>query len=394
MTGSTTAASPPLLFEGEPSLAWRIEDLHNLLRWAAERKASDIALTSGILPRVRIHGRWTVVGRHVVEAQSSLIPLLAETFRSPDAWARLQGREFLDYAYEVPTPGQVWLKKRFRVNATACRDRSSIGLSIVMRTIPDEPPRLSDMDLPQALRDVLFPNNGLVLVTGVMGSGKSTLLSAVLREIVEVTDKHIITYEAPTEFDLMALNDKSQSGAFVVQSEVGMHIKSFRDAPVNSTRRAADVVLYGEARDPETVGGMIEQAEVGTAVYATAHTPGVSSTPGRVINVFKAEDQPSMAAGFLGAIRLIVQQRLLKTPDGQRVAVREWLSFDDEMRKEMLGLRVADLYPYLEGKVHERGMPLLRSAEELYRQGRISESEIEQIRAEKKVEAAALEARS
>lgn len=375
-----------LLFEAEPALAWKRADVDALLLWAAERGASDIAISSGIRPRIRLQGRWLRVGLRRVETQSSMVPVLIETTRAQDAWARLQGREFLDFAYDVALPGTPWKKRRFRVDATACRDGNGVGVSIVFRTIPELPPRLDELGIEAALRDALFPNNGLVLITGVMGSGKSTTLAAVLREVVETTDKQVITYEAPIEFDLMALNDQTNSGGFVVQSEIGSHLASFDVAPKNSTRRAADVVLYGEARDPETVGGMIEQAEVGTAVYATAHTPSVASTPGRVINVFGSQDQPSMAAGFLGAIRLIVQQRLLKTYDGKRVAVREWLAFDDSMRKDILSMTLPKLYGYLEEKVQERGMPLLRSAEALYARGLLLDSEIEQIRAEKRAE--------
>ncbi|NNM65064.1 MAG: Flp pilus assembly complex ATPase component TadA [Burkholderiales bacterium] len=378
-----------LLYEREPALAWRRDDLDAFLLWAADLGASDIVLTSGIKPRVRLHGRWLRVGVRTVETQASMVPALIETTRAQDAWARVQGREFMDYAYEVPLPGTPWKKRRFRVDATACRDGNGVGLSIVFRTIPSLPPRMDDLGIEAQLRGALFPNNGLVLVTGVMGSGKSTTLAAVLREIIETTDKHVLTFEAPTEFDLMSLNDTTGAGAFVVQSEIGLHLSSFDVAPKNSTRRAADVVLYGEARDPETVGGMIEQAEVGTAVYATAHTPSVAATPGRVINVFPSDDQPSMAAGFLGAIRLIVQQRLLKTCDGKRVAVREWLAFDETMRTEMLSMPLSGLYAYLDRKVHECGMPLLRSAKRLFDAGIIEETEYVQIVAEKRLEAVA-----
>lgn len=376
----------PLLYPAEPPLAWRRADLDAYLLWASDAGASDIVMSSAIRPRLRLQGRWRQAGVRHIETQASMVPLLIETTRAQDAWARLQGREFLDYAYEVPLPGTPWRKRRFRVNATACRDGNGVGVSLVFRTIPDLPPRIADLDVPDALVKELYPGNGLVLVTGVMGSGKSTTLSAVLRELAETTDRFIITFEAPIEFDLMALNDQAENGAFVVQSEIGLHLGRFEDAPKNSTRRAADVVLYGEARDRATVGGMIEQAEVGTAVYATAHTPSVAATPGRVINVFPSEDQPSMAAGFFGAIRLIVQQRLLKSPQGGRVAVREWLAFDDGMRKDLMGMPLSKVYHYLEEQTQRKGMPLLRAAEALYAQGRVIEEDLEQIRAEKRME--------
>lgn len=376
-----------MLFAAEPRTKWLPQDVDALLLWAAEIGASDIVLASGIRPRIRLHGAWRSVGNRPLETESSLRYILDEVTRSKDAWARLQGREFLDPSYEVAVPGDREKRKvRFRLNATACRDGADIGISLVFRTIPEVPPKLDALGVESDLRPFFFPNNGLVLVTGVMGSGKSTLLGGVMREIVETTDKHILTYEAPVEFDLMRLNDTTGSGAFVVQTEIGRHVESFKVAPKNSTRRAADVVLYGEVRDVETVGGMIEQAEVGTTVYATLHTPSVASTPGRIINMFPAEDKPSMSAGFLGSIRLIVQQRLLKTRDKKRCAVREWLAFDEGMRKSMLGMALADLHVYLDEQVERRGMPLLRSAQRLFDDGILLESELEQVEAEKRAE--------
>lgn len=383
------AASPGMVFPSEPALSWSIRDLDAYLLWASDAGCSDIVLSSGIRPRLRLQGRWRQAGVRPVETQASLVPLLSDTTRAPDAWARLQGREFLDYAYEVALPGAPWRKRRFRVNATACRDGHGVGVSMVFRTIPDLPPKLADLGIPEALAREMYPGNGLVLITGVMGSGKSTTLAAVLREIIETTDRFVITFEAPIEFDLMALNDVAENGAFIVQSEIGAHLARFEDAPKNSTRRAADVVLYGEARDRATVGGVIEQAEVGTAVYATAHTPSVAATPGRVINVFPSEDQPSMAAGFFGAIRLIIQQRLLKTPSGGRVAIREWLAFDDGMRKDLMGMPLSRVYHYLEEQTHKKGMPLLRAAQEMYDKGLVLEEDMEQIRAEKRMGEAA-----
>ena len=378
--------SDVVLFPGEPALAWRKSDLDAFLMWASEIKASDIVLGSGVKPRISLFGRWRAVGARRVETQSSMIPILIETSRAQDAWARLQGGEAMDYAYEVALPGTPWKKLRFRVNATACRDGLGVGASIIFRTIPGVPPKIADYGIEPELERHCYPNNGLVLVTGVMGMGKSTFLSAILRQIIETTDRKVDTYEAPIEFDLSALNDLSAHGGFVTQSEIGLHLKSFKDAPRNSTRRAANVVLYGEARDPETVGGMVEQAEIGTAVYATAHTPSVALTPGRVINVFPSDDQPSMQAGFLSAIRLIVQQRLLKTRDGKRAAVREWLAFDDTMRKDLLAMPVSQIYSYLEERVQDSGMPLLRSAERLLADGLLLEEDVAQIRVEKRTE--------
>ena len=145
----------------------------------------------------------------------------------------------------------------------------STGVKIVFRTIPSMPPVLEDLNVEQGILDHAMPSNGLVLVTGVMGSGKSTLLAAILRRIIETGGRNVSTYEAPIEFDFDAVPNP---GGPVSQSTIPEHLKSFLTATRNSTRTAPDVVLIGESRDPDTLRGMMESAEIGVAAYSTVHT--------------------------------------------------------------------------------------------------------------------------
>ena len=185
------------------------------------------------------------------------------------------------------------------------------------------PPVLEDLQVEPGILEHAFPSNGLVLVTGVMGSGKSTLLAAILRHIIEQGGRNVITYEAPIEFDFTTIPN---AGGPVSQSAIPDHLQSFLKATRNSTRAAPDVVLIGESRDPETLRGMIESAEIGVAAYSTVHTRSVPETLSRIINVFPVEERLQVSATLLSCLRLVVSQRLLPLPDGKgRTALREYL---------------------------------------------------------------------
>lgn len=320
------------LYRDEPVTYWLPEDFDVFLRWAAEQGASDIS----VVPRnplwLRIHGRWRQATKRAVSSDE-IMPLIDTLARSPAASARIKGGEDLDFSHEVKIDRIQ--RKRFRVNATACRDGWGIGANLVLRLIPALPPQIEALEIEPALLEHLFPPSGLVLVTGVMGSGKSTLLSACLRRIIETGGRFTITYEAPIEFDLMSI---PQAGGPVVQSEIPSQLVDFARAPRNAARRAADVILVGESRDRETLRSMIESAEIGVAAYSTVHTRSVADTPSRIINVFPIDEQPGIAAALFSALRVIVQQRLIPRQDGNgRVALREYLVFDESQRRELMG---------------------------------------------------------
>ena len=167
-----------------------------------------------------------------------------------------------------------------------------------------------------------------------MGSGKSTLLAAILRDIIEKGGRHVSTYEAPIEFDFDAIPNP---GGPVSQSTIPEHLKSFLTATRNSTRTAPDVVLIGESRDPDTLRGMIESAEIGVAAYSTVHTRSVPETISRIINVFPIGERLQITATLISSLRLIISQRLLPLADGSgRIALREYLAFTPEIREALL----------------------------------------------------------
>jgi defect in organelle trafficking protein DotB len=371
-----------LKYGQEPVARWMPDDFARLLRWGAESGMSDLTIYPKSPVWIRLNGKWLQATERNV-ATEELFYILEAISRNDAASAQIKSGSDLDFAYEIQIARGI--RKRFRVCATACKDGWGTGVSMVFRTIPEHPPSMQDLKIEKEIIDAAFPNNGLVLVTGTMGSGKSTTLAAMLRHIGQHHSKHIVTYEEPIEFDLMSLPDLSGP---LIQSAVPQHIDNFLSGIRNATRRAPDVILVGESRDPETLRGMIEAAEIGVTAYSTVHTRSVSETPTRIINVFPSEQQQQIASTMLASLRLIIQQRLVPSTKGGRVAIREYLSFTPEIRRELMKTRISDLIPTIDRFVIEKGQPLLKAAAELYTGGIIENQYYQQLIKERQADKA------
>lgn len=369
------------IYSHEPPARWNPLDFEKLLLWAVRERTSDIKLVPGNPVWARIHGRWQGVSTRALST-GEIAEILDHLSRNRAAVAAVKGGKDIDFGAEVAEDRL--RKHRFRGNATGCRDGWSAGIEITLRTIPDLPPPIDALQLEPALMEAAFPHNGLVLVTGTMGSGKSTLLAAILRHIGETQPRAISTFEAPIEFDLAL---KSASGP-ITQSEIPTHFEAFVRAARNAARRASDVILVGESRDKETLATMIEAAEIGPAVYSTVHTRSVAATPARIINVFGADEQNQIKAMLLSSLRLIVQQRLEPAFDpatglpAGRVALREFLKFDSDIREELLLTPFMELGPAIQRLVEERGQSLLVDARRKFEEGRISGESVAKIQQE------------
>lgn len=355
---------------------WLKDDIDLFLKWASEQGASDINLLpkSGIW--IRVDGIWKKVTQRLITTDE-IMNLIDELSYNASGSASIRGGYDYDFAYELKIDNIKRL--RFRVNASGCKDGWSFGTSMVIRTIPSLPPKLEDLNVEKEIYDAAFPQNGLVLVTGVMGTGKSTLLASMLRFIRENQPRHILTYEAPIEFDLMGIPNGLGP---LVQTEIPLHLKDFTDAPRNAARRAADVILVGESRDQETLKGMIEAAEIGVCAYSTVHTRGVAETPSRIINVFPKDMQNQITSTLISSLRLIIQQRLLPSTQGGRIALREYLVFDANLRHELLSENVEHLIPIIQDMLEKKGQTLLEDARLKFEEGLISEESFRQIKKE------------
>ncbi|MEE9452045.1 MAG: Dot/Icm type IV secretion system ATPase DotB, partial [Gammaproteobacteria bacterium] len=261
---------------------------------------------------------------------------------------------------------------RYRVNGTACMVEGHDGIQITLRTIPTTPPRLSDLNLPQAILDVIAPQEGTVFITGATGSGKSTLLAAIIRELIERKDSNrkVLTYEAPIEF---VFDEIVTTSAVVSQTEIPRHLPSFAAGIRNALRRKPRLIMVGECRDNETISAALEAALTGHPVYTTLHTAGVTETMRRLIASFPGEDRQSRIVDIIETIRLCIWQKLVPSTDGKRVALREYLTFDEKTRDHLLGQDPNKINQAIRRLLKEQGQPLIVDAKEKYKQGIISE---------------------
>jgi twitching motility protein PilT len=279
-----------------------------MLREMLEAKASDLHLSAGNHPIMRVHGEIHFGTQHPV-LRSEDVSALVEEIMSDKAKKDFAELRDCDFAYEIPGLA------RFRVNVF--EDRNGVGS--VMRQIPIEILSVEKLGLPKACIDLCWLNKGLVVVTGPTGSGKSTTLAAMIDFINKNRSDHIITIEDPVEF--VHKNAK----CLVNQREVGLHTKSFKAALRAALREDPDIVLVGEMRDLETIAIAIETAETGHLVFGTLHTTTAVSTVDRIIDQFPTDRQAQIRVMLSESLKGVVAQVLCKKLGGGRVAAHEIL---------------------------------------------------------------------
>lgn len=284
-------------------------DMAHLLITTIEKKASDLHLTVGDPPMVRLHGLIQPMDGNDEpftreDIHTSLYEILSEEQRK-----RLERDKEVDFALELKNVG------RFRVNLFYTRR----GEGAAFRYIPSKIKTLKELDLPEGtLHEICDRKKGLILVTGPTGSGKSTTLAAMIDYINSTRQDHIITTEDPIEF----VHDHKKS--IVNQREVGSNTLSFANALRGALREDPDVILVGEMRDLETISLAITAAETGHLVLGTLHTMSAPKTVDRIIDVFPSERQQQIRMMFAEAIAAVVSQVLLKRKDGNgRIAALE-----------------------------------------------------------------------
>ena len=298
-----TAAEPTTAAPARP-----IGAIVDLLEVLVERGASDLHLTVGQRPRIRLDGEL----EELADLEPPSADLLARLLReiTPDGQHEAFERDNdADFAYELPG------RARFRVNLF----RNRTGAAAVMRQIPTEIPTFEQLGLPEQLRRLAELSKGLVLVTGPTGSGKSTTLAALVDLVNKTRRDHIITIEDPIEFV------HPSKGCLVNQREVGMHTTSFKRALRAALREDPDIVLVGEMRDLETTAIAIETAETGHLVFATLHTTTAPSTVERVVDQFPGDRQEQIRNMLADSLQAVIAQVLLKRVGGGRVAAFEIL---------------------------------------------------------------------
>jgi len=283
--------------------------LDKIFRTAVQYKASDIYITTGSKPVLRINGDLVLIEEHEIftkkTAEECLLEILTE-----DQKANFAKNLDLDFSLDLPSIA------RFRVNIFVQRK----GIAAAFRLIPEAVYSLDELGLPETLKRITKEKNGLVIVTGPTGSGKSTTLAAMVNEVNESTASHIITIEDPIEFV------HQNKRCIIEQREVKTHTLSFERALKSALREDPDVILVGEMRDLETIALAITAAETGHLVFATLHTSGAAKSIDRMIDAFPFEQQNQIRSQLAESLQAIVWQNLVKTKDGKgRIAPMEIL---------------------------------------------------------------------
>ena len=364
-------------FEQEPPGLWHLDDLNGLLLWAAQLKASDVKLLSGTPIWIRLDGKWMTVTKRPLKGDE-IYMIIDEMTRDEACATTVRAGNPKDFAYEINTGRGK--KQGFRGNITACKEGFTIGAEVTLRISLPIPPTVEELGVEPWLLEAAIPDNGLVLVVGVMGSGKSTLIASILRYIIENQPRSVSTYEDPIEYDFSRIPNPMGP---VSQAQIRKHIQKFEDSSRNAARRATDVILYGEARDLATMQGMLESAELGVLAYSTMHTRSVPETFSRFINKFPDMIQNQIATTFNATVRLIIQQRLLPKVGGGRVAIKEILAFDQDLRDQLTRTPINQLVPIVNEMLHAHGQPLLVDTTAKFEKGLISESDFLNIKREK-----------
>jgi len=322
-----------------------------------DRRASDLHLTAGSPPMVRVRGRLSPL-----DGYPTLTPTdtreIVYSILSNDQRQRLETDWQLDFAYSIPGHA------RFRVNAYF--QRTAIGAAF--RLIPAEITPIDQLGLPPIVHDFVQKPRGFVLFTGPTGSGKSTSLASLIDEINEVREDHIMTIEDPIEFL------HTHKKCIVNQRELGSDAVSFALALKAALRQDPDVILVGEMRDLETIHTALTAAETGHLVFATLHTQDTPQTIDRIIDVFPASQQQQVRVQLSVALQGIVTQQLLPTADGAgRVAACEVLLATPAIRNLIREGKTHQIYSSLQTGA-SAGMQTMDAAlATLVRSGRISQ---------------------
>ena len=284
-------------------------EIDRLFQYLVSSGGSDLHLSEGSAPKVRVHGAVTAIPDEPVLEGEAFKSMLAEICE-PSAFEKYLETGDLDFAYEMDE------QSRFRCNYL----KQQFGLGAVFRLIPTEIASIEDLKLPPVIKEFGHMRSGLVLVTGPTGSGKSTSLAALLDYINRNFNRHIITIEEPIEFVHTSKN------SIISQREVPIQTPTFADGLRACLREDADIVLVGEMRDLETISLALTAAETGLLVFGTLHTNNARKTVDRIIDVFPADQQSQVRTMLAASLKGVVAQLLCKRSDKPgRTAVNEIL---------------------------------------------------------------------
>ena len=331
-------------------------DITELLAFSAKQGASDLHLSAGLPPMIRVDGDVRKINVPDLDhkAVHSLIYDIMNDKQRRDFEEKLE----TDFSFEVPGVS------RFRVNAF----NQNRGAAAVFRTIPTEILAMETLGMGQVFRDLASKPRGLVLVTGPTGSGKSTTLAAMVDYVNQTRNHHILTIEDPIEF----VHESKKS--LVNQREVHRDTHGFSDALRSALREDPDVILVGEMRDLETISLALTAAETGHLVFGTLHTTSAAKTIDRIIDVFPAAEKDMVRSMLSESLQGVISQTLLKKTGGGRVAAHEIMIGTSAIRNLIREDKVAQMYSAIQTGSAQGMITLDQSLQNLVAKGLVAQN--------------------
>lgn len=333
-------------------------DISDLLAFSVKNKASDLHLSAGLPPMIRVHGdvrKINVPSMDHTQVHDMVYDIMNDGQRKV-----YEETLECDFSFEIPNLA------RFRVNAF----NHNRGAGAVFRTIPSKILTLEQLNCPPIFKDIANTPRGIVLVTGPTGSGKSTTLAAMVDYINENEMGHILTVEDPIEFV------HTSKKCLINQREVGPHTLSFQNALRSALREDPDVILVGEMRDLETIRLALSAAETGHLVFGTLHTSSAAKTVDRIVDVFPAAEKEMVRSMLSESLRAVISQTLCKTKDEQgRVAAHEIMIGTPAIRNLIRENKVAQMYSAIQTGQNIGMQTLDQNLQDLVRRNVISANE-------------------
>ena len=333
-------------------------DISDLLAFSVKNKASDLHLSAGLPPMIRVHGDVRKINVPAMD-HTQVHDMVYDIMNDGQRKVYEETLE-CDFSFEIPNLA------RFRVNAF----NHNRGSGAVFRTIPSKILTLEQLNCPPIFKSIAETPRGIVLVTGPTGSGKSTTLAAMVDYVNENEMGHILTVEDPIEFV------HQSKKCLINQREVGPHTLSFQNALRSALREDPDVILVGEMRDLETIRLALSAAETGHLVFGTLHTSSAAKTVDRIVDVFPAAEKEMVRSMLSESLRAVISQTLCKTKDEQgRVAAHEIMIGTPAIRNLIRENKVAQMYSAIQTGQNIGMQTLDQNLQDLVRRNVISANE-------------------